>query len=169
MINKKYTPENGFPYYFDLAKDNNLQNLFSSSANFEFLNSINEEKSSFRYALDKWSIKQIIGHITDHERIKMFRAFQLSRNEKIQLWGYDQNFLVDNACFDDLTMQKLLTDLLNVRKASLSFIDTLSANQLKFKGWARQYEISLEDFLKSIIGHEIHHLNIIKEKYYNRY
>ena len=165
MQNKKYTPEDGFPYYFNLAKDDDLHTLFSSLSSFQLLRSINEEKAAHRYAPDKWSIKQIVGHITDHERIKMFRAFQLSRNEKIQLWGYDQDFLVDNSRFDQLKMQPLMTDFLNVRKASLSFIETLSEDQLKITGWARQYEITLEDFLKSIIGHERHHVSVIKEKY----
>ena len=62
-------------------------------------------------------------------------------------------------------MEQLITDLLSVRKASLSFIDTLSERQLKIKGRARQYQITLEEFLMSVIGHERHHINIIKEKY----
>jgi len=160
-----YTPKDGFPYYFDLVKNDDLHTLFSSSSTFTFLKSISEEKASYRYAPDKWSAKQIVGHVTDHERIKMFRAFQLSRKETVQLWGYDQNSLVSNSRFEELTMQQLIADFLAVRKASLSFIDTLSDSQLKIKGRARQYEITLEDFLKSIIGHEKHHINIIKEKY----
>ncbi len=161
----RYKPQDGFPYYFDLVKEEDFYSLLSSLSFFNFLKSISEEKAVYWYAPDKWSIKQIVGHITDHERIKIFRSFQLSRNDIVQLWGYDQNFLVNNSRFEELTMQQLVTDLLNVRKASLSFIDTLSENQLMLKGWARQYEITLEDFLKSIIGHEIHHMNILKERY----
>lgn len=165
MQNKRYSPDDGFPYYFNLAKDDALHTLFSSVSTFEWLKSIDGKKALHRYAPGKWSIKQIVGHITDHERIKMFRAFQLSRKEKVQLWGYDQEFLVNNCRFDELTMQLLVADFLNVRKASLSFIETLSENQLQITGWARQYEITLEDFLRSIIGHERHHINIIREKY----
>jgi len=161
----KYKPEDGFPYYFSLVKDDDLLTLFSSVDTFIFLKSINEEKAAHRYAPDKWSIKEIVGHITDHERIKMFRAFQVSRMEEVQLWGYDQNFLVKNSRFNELAMQQLVDDFYHVRKASKSFVDTLSKRQLNIKGWARQYEITLEDFLKSIIGHEIHHLNTIKVKY----
>ena len=161
----KYTAEDGFPYYFDFVKNKDCKSLFSSQSNFTFLNSIDEEKATYRYAPNKWSIKQIVGHITDHERIKMFRAFLMSRNELVQLWGYDQNFLVDHSRFEALTLNQLMTDFLNVRKASASFIEALSERQLKIKGLARQYEITLEDFLKSIIGHEIHHINIIKERY----
>ena len=160
-----YTANDGFPYYFDLVKGKDLVALFSSLSTFTFLNSINEEKAAHRYAPDKWSIKQLVGHITDHERIKIFRAFKLSRNEPVQLWGYDQNFLVNNSRFEELTLQQLITDFANVRSATNSFIDTLSKRQLKIKGWAQQYEITLEDFLKSIIGHEMHHISIIKERY----
>ncbi|MEK6154718.1 DinB family protein [Flavobacteriaceae bacterium 3-367] len=160
-----YTPADGFPYYFDLVNGDSLQTLFTTISTFDFLKSIPEDRVIYRYEPNKWSIKQIIGHITDHERIKMFRAFQLSRNEKTQLWGYDQDFLINQSRFDDLEMQLLLVDFLNVRKASISFIETLSEIQLKNTGWAKDYEITLEDFLKSIIGHELHHLNIIKEEY----
>jgi len=161
----RYTPEDGFPYYFDFVKDDDLYTLFSSVSTFTFLKSISEEKAAYRYAPGKWSIKQIAGHITDHERIKMFRAFQLSRNENIQLWGYDQNFLIDNSRFEELSSQQLISDFKNVRMASISFIETLSKRQLEIKGRAKEYEVTLEDFLKSIIGHEIHHINIIKERY----
>lgn len=161
----KYTPEDGYPYYYNFVKNINYKPLFSSSSTFTFLNSINEEKSTYCYAPNKWSIKQIVGHITDHERIMISRSFLMSRNELVQLWGYDQNLLVDNSRFQELTLQQLRTDFLNVRKASISFVETLSERQLKIKGMAQQYEITLENFLKSIIGHEIHHINIIKERY----
>ncbi len=160
-----YTPESGFPYYFDFVKNMNCQSIFSSLSTITFLSSISEEKAVYRYAPTKWSIKQIVGHITDHERIMMFRAFLMSRNQLVELWGYDQNFLTDNSRFDELTLEQLITDFANVRKSSVSFIEALSEKQLKIKGFARQYEITLEDFIKSIIGHEKHHINIIKERY----
>lgn len=165
MKNIKYTPEDGFPYYFDLATNVDCQSLFSSLSTFTFLDSIDEEKAAYRYAPDKWSIKQVVGHITDHERIMMLRAFLMSRNEFVKLWGYDQISLTNNSRFEDLTFDQLRTDLLNVRKASTSFVETLSESQLKIKGMANQYEVTLDSFLKSVIGHEVHHLNIIKERY----
>ncbi|MEW7291654.1 DinB family protein [Aquimarina sp. 2304DJ70-9] len=161
----RYTPKDGFPYYFELAKKDSLSTLFATAATFTFLSTIDEKKAAHRYEPNKWSIKQIIGHITDHERIKMFRAFQLSRNENIQLWGYDQDFLTNNSRFDELKIELLVTDFYNVRKSSLSFIETLSEAQLKKTGLAQQHEITLVDFLKSIIGHERHHLGILKERY----
>jgi uncharacterized damage-inducible protein DinB len=161
----KYTPQDGFPYYVDFVKDIDCRTLFNSASTFTFLNSISEEKAAYRYAPGKWSIKQIVGHITDHERIKIFRAFLMSRKESVELWGYDQNTLVDNSRFEELPFHQLVTDLVNTRKASASFVEGLSDSQMAIKGRARQYEITLEDFLRSMIGHEIHHINIIKERY----
>ncbi|OJJ15376.1 hypothetical protein BKI52_38835 [marine bacterium AO1-C] len=161
----QYKPEDGFPYYFELAKGEDLYPLFASPATYDFFKSIDEAKASHRYAPDKWSIKQVIGHITDHEKIKMFRAFQLSRGEQIELWGYDQNLLVNNARFDEVEIEKLITDFSNVRKASLSFIEMLSEAQLQINGSARQHQVTLQEFLRSIIGHERHHVNILKERY----
>ncbi|MGK6351619.1 DinB family protein [Parapedobacter sp. DT-150] len=165
----KYTPEDGFPYYLDFVKKLDCLPLFTSESTYNFLNSISEEKALYRYKTDKWSIKQIVGHITDHERIKIFRAFLMSRNIDVELWGYDQNLLVDNSRFEELTFRQLLTDYKNVRNATISFIESLSESQLNIKGRARQYEVTLEDFLKSIIGHEIHHINIIKESYLSQW
>lgn len=161
-----YTPKDGFPYYYSLVRNMDCRTLFSSSSTLRFLESIDEEKSAFRYAPNKWSIKQVVGHITDHERIKIFRAFLLSRNESIELWGYDQNSLVEHSRFDKMTFQQLKTDFHMVRRGSISFLDGLSEDQLKIKGMAQKYEITLEKFLKSIIGHEAHHINIIKERYH---
>ena len=102
----KFTPQDGFPYYLDLVNNMDCKTLFSSESTFTFLNSISEKKADYCYAPDKWSIKQILGHITDHERIKMFRAFMMSRNELVQLWGYDQNSLVDNSRFANFSTIK---------------------------------------------------------------
>ncbi|NNL93195.1 MAG: hypothetical protein HKO66_13225, partial [Saprospiraceae bacterium] len=107
----------------------------------------------------------VVGHMTDHERIKMFRAFLLSRKQNVELWGYDQNALVENSRFDNQTILELKNDFRKVRAASVSFINALSSEQLLTKGMARDHSITLEQFLISIIGHEMHHVTILKEKY----
>lgn len=160
-----YQPKDGFPYYYNLVKSGDYKSNFSSINTFEFLDTITEEKSNYRYAPDKWSIKQVVGHMTDHERIKMFRAFLLSRKQNVELWGYDQNALVENSRFDNQTILELKNDFRKVRAASVSFINALSSEQLLTKGMARDHSITLEQFLISIIGHEMHHVTILKEKY----
>ncbi|MEO6330603.1 MAG: DinB family protein [Ginsengibacter sp.] len=163
----KYTVQDGFPYYIELAGNSNYRQLFSSLENFALLGSINEEQACYRYAPGKWNIKQIVGHITDHERIMTYRALRFSRKDMTQLPGYDQNIFVENSRFDELELQQLLTDFKNVRTATNSFINSLSDLQLNLKGTAWKYELTVEEFLKATIGHEMHHINIIKNNYLN--
>ena len=163
----KYTVQDGFPYYIELLGNTSYKQLFSSQENFSILETIGEEKANHRYAPNKWSIKQIVGHMTDHERIMTYRALRFSRKDATQLPGYDQDLFVDNSRFDELSFQQLITDFKNVRNATNSFIDTLSDLQLSLKGVAWKYELTVEDFLKATVGHEVHHITIIKNTYLN--
>jgi uncharacterized damage-inducible protein DinB len=161
----KYSVQDGFPYYIELLRSADYKQLFSSPATFLLLEKISEEQANYQYAPGKWSIKQIVGHITDHERIMTYRALRFSRKDNTQLPGYDQNLFVDNSRFNELSFQQLLSDFKNVRAATNSFIDSLSEFQLGLKGFAWKYELTVEEFLKATVGHEIHHINIIKDRY----
>lgn len=161
----RYNISDGFPFYAELTENQNLVDLFKSNTFFDFYRSISEEKSKTRYAEGKWSLKQIIGHITDHERIMTYRTLRFSRKDDTQLSGYDQDVMVNNSRFDELLWADLVEDLQNVRKASLSFIKGLSAEQLQLKGKAWKYELTVEEFLRATIGHEMHHFNVIQERY----
>jgi len=103
--------------------------------------------------------------MADHERIMTYRALRFSRNDKTPLPGYDQNILVDNSRFDELSVKQLTTDFENVRNATVSFINGLSPEQLLRTGTAWKYELTVEEFLKATIGHELHHIEVIKQKY----
>lgn len=164
----KYTVQDGFPYYIELVENEDYRNLFSSQVTIALLETLSEEQANFRYAPDKWSIKQIIGHITDHERIMTYRALRFSRKDTTLLPGYDQNLFVENSRFDELSLRQLIDDFKNVRRATNSFIDSLSQLQLNLKGTAWKYELTVEEFLKATIGHEIHHVTILKDRYLNR-
>lgn len=161
----KYSVSDGFPYYIELVGDKDYGQLFKSAENISLLKSLTEDQAKRRYAPGKWSIKQIIGHITDHERIMIYRSLRFSRRDKTALPGYDQDILVNNGRFDEQTLDQLINDFENVRKASISFINSLSHEQLLLTGTAWKYELTVEEFLKATIGHELHHMKIIKEKY----
>ena len=161
----KYTVQDGFPYYIELTGNLNYKELFSSDENFESLSSISEKQANYRYAPGKWSIKQIVGHMTDHERIMTYRALRFSRKDTTQLPGYEQNLFVENSRFDELSLHELINDFKNVRAATNSLIHSLSQSQLALKGVAWKYELTVEEFLKATIGHELHHIAILKDKY----
>jgi hypothetical protein len=94
-----------------------------------------------------------------------YRSLRFSRRDKTPLPGYDQNIFVDNSRFDELTVTELITDLENVRNASVSFISSLSKAQLSLTGTAWKYELPVESFLKATIGHELHHMEVLKQLY----
>jgi len=161
----KYSINDGFPYYIELVSDKDYRQLFVSNANLDLLKSLTEEQAAYRYAPGKWSIKQIVGHVTDHERIMTYRALRFSRKDQTLLPGYDQNLLVENSRFDEISFGELIKDFENVRAATNSFIKSLSPDQLQLKGVAWKYELTVEKFLKATIGHELHHVAILKERY----
>jgi uncharacterized damage-inducible protein DinB len=161
----KHSINDGFPYYIELIDGKDYYELFTAGKNLDLLKSLSNEQAAYRYAPGKWSIKQIIGHITDHERIMTYRALRFSRKDRTALPGYDQDTFVDNSRFDEQPVSQLVTDLENVRNASISFIKSLSPEQLALTGTAWKYELTVEEFLKATIGHEVHHMEVLKQKY----
>jgi uncharacterized damage-inducible protein DinB len=159
------TVADGFPYYASLVGEQDFRKLFQSTQNMNVLDSITEEKSTYRYAEGKWSIKQIVGHMTDHERIMSYRILRFSRKDDTLLPGYDQDVLVNNSRFDELSYADLMEDFKNVRRATQSLIKSFSPEQLKLTGKAWKYVMTVEEFLKATIGHELHHMNVLRERY----
>jgi hypothetical protein len=139
--------------------------VFLSENNIKLLESLTEAQASYRYAPNKWSIKQIIGHITDHERIMVYRTLRFSKKDNTPLPGYDQDLYVDNGGFDNLPFSLILNDFKNVRHATNSFISSLSPEKFELAGIAWKYELTITEFLKATIGHELHHIEVIKQKY----
>ena len=94
-----------------------------------------------------------------------YRALRFSRKDLTLLPNYDQNLFVDNSRFNELSLHQLITDFKNVKAATNSFIDSLSVSQLNLKGSAWKYELTVAEFLKATVGHEKHHIAIIKNRY----
>lgn len=159
------TVSDGFPYYISLTISSDLNTLFSSDANFNLLSSLTTEQQNYRYAPGKWSMKQIIEHMTDHERIMTYRALRFSRKDSTLLPGYDQDLLVENGRANELSLTDLMDDFKNVRRATHSFMKNLSPQQYQLKGKAWKFELTVEEFLRATIGHELHHMAVIREKY----
>jgi len=159
------TTSSGFPYYISLVGSADYRQLFLSDDNLKFLSCVTDAQAEYRYAPGKWSIKQIVGHIADHERIMAYRILRFSRKDPTPLPTYDQDLFVVNSRFNEISYEDILDDFKNVRRATISLMNSLSADQLQLKGIASNTELTVEEALKATIGHEIHHVNVIKERY----
>jgi hypothetical protein len=133
---------------------------------FNFIeNIVPENKYEFRYQPEKWTIKDIIQHIIDAERIFAYRALRMARFDRTPLAGFEENDYVPVADANRRSMTDLLQEFLMVRKSTICLFDSLSEEMLLSKGIASGKEISVRSIGYIITGHCIHHQNVIKERY----
>jgi len=129
------------------------------------LNSIPESRASFRYAPDKWSIKELVGHVIDTERIFAYRALRFARNDKTPLPGYEQDDYVSNASFDSCRLADLSSELSSVRQSTLFLFKHLDEDAWMRRGQANDAEASVRALAHIIAGHELHHREILRSRY----
>ncbi|HEX9151224.1 MAG TPA: DinB family protein [Flavobacterium sp.] len=130
-----------------------------------FVQNIPMDKFDYRYAEGKWTIKDIIQHIIDTERIFAYRALRISRNDKTPLPGFEENDYVDNTNADDRNIQDLLAELSAVRHSNLFLFKSFTEEQLKRIGTASNRSISVRAIGFIIIGHQKHHQRVFQERY----
>lgn len=130
-----------------------------------FVQNIPMDKFDYRYDKDKWTIKEIIQHLIDCERIFSYRALRFSRNDKTELPGFDENSYAENTAGNLRTIQDLLTELAVVRQSTLSLFKSFSQEQLTRTGVASNKEISVRAIGFIIMGHQKHHQNIFQQRY----
>lgn len=130
-----------------------------------FVQNIPMDKFDYRYAEGKWTIKEIIQHIIDTERIFSYRALRISRNDKIPLPGFEENDYVNNTNAKDRNLQGLLTELSAVRHATLLLFKSFSEEQLTRIGIVSENEVSVRAIGFIIIGHQKHHQKVFEERY----
>lgn len=133
----------------------------------KFVQNIPLDKFDYRYAEGKWTIKDIIQHLIDTERIFIYRALRFSRNDKTVLPSFDENEYVENTNSNKRSIQELLTELSALRHATLLFYKSLTAEQLLLRGTASSYELSVRAIGFITIGHQKHHQRIFEERYLN--
>ncbi|MFV5686090.1 DinB family protein [Flavobacterium sp. GB2R13] len=130
-----------------------------------FVQNIPMDKFDYRYAEGKWTIKDIIQHIIDTERIFGYRALRISRNDKTSLPGFEENDYVDNTNANDRNIQDLLAELSAVRHSNLFLFKSFSEEQLKRIGIASNTSISVRAIGFILIGHQKHHQKVFQERY----
>ena len=126
---------------------------------------VGESRAGHRYAPGKWSIRQILGHLTDSERIFSYRALRLARADATPLPGFDENDLVAGAEFDSRPLASLLDEWRSVRRASLSLFENLSVDALRRRGTVSGGPMTARALAWIIAGHERHHLAVLRERY----
>lgn len=161
------------PYYFtyidritnpDIGRELEIQ----SGEALNFFRDISEEKSLYRYAADKWSIRQVLNHINDAERTFAFRALWFARHFEEPLPSFDQNVSVNAAKGDDYSWASHLEDFRAVRQATLSLFGNLPPEAWARKGIASGNPFTVRALAYVIAGHLVHHRSIIETRYLGR-
>jgi uncharacterized damage-inducible protein DinB len=129
------------------------------------LGALAEEQAAYRYAPGKWSVKQIVGHLTDAERIFSYRLLRFARKDATPLPGFDENPYVEAAEFDRRTLPDLLAELASVRDATLRLLRGLPADAFARRGVASSGTLSVRALAYVIAGHELHHREVLKTRY----
>lgn len=140
-----------------------VNNQFEASLS--LLRSIPEGQATFRYAPEKWSIKQLLGHIIDSERVFGFRAFWFARNAPIPLPGFDQELFMSNVRFDAPSWTDLISHFERLLMATMDLFGSFDDAAWVRKGVANNNEVAVRALGYIVLGHERHHLEILKSRY----
>ncbi len=156
-----------YTYYINLVKsDHGVKALESQIIEMQqFIGSVPVEMEEFRYAEGKWTIKEVLGHICDTERILGYRALCIARGEQIALPGYDENSYVANGQFDKRSLYDLAHEFSIVRESNIALFKNFDETILNKMGTANNNKMSVRAILFMIAGHEKHHINVIKDRY----
>jgi uncharacterized damage-inducible protein DinB len=126
---------------------------------------LSEEQSLFAYAEGKWTLKELLLHLSDTERVFQYRILAFARGDKNELPGFDEELYADQSFANERSLDSLLKEYQLIRKSSQILLETLKPSALKNAGTANGNQISVETIGKLIVGHNVHHLNIIGERY----
>jgi DinB family protein len=124
-----------------------------------------EADGDIRYAPDKWSLKEVLGHVNDGERILSYRALRISRGDATPIEGYEQDDYVRNGPFARRPLSDLIEDYIAVRRATVSLFRNLDEAAWTRRGVANKNEVTVRALAYIIAGHELHHRRILEEKY----
>jgi uncharacterized damage-inducible protein DinB len=138
------------------------ENLKSTTA---FMKSLSEEELAYRYAPGKWTIKEILSHIVDDERIYSYRTLRFARNDKTELPGFEQDDYARYSRANERALEEILSEFAAVRHATVALFNSLDDDALLRSGIADGKIISVRAAAYHIAGHELRHLNVIRERY----
>jgi len=133
----------------------------------ELVASIPEDKGGFRYAEGKWSIREVLCHLLDGERVFAYRALRFARNDRTPLPGYEQDDYAPQANASARTLKRLAEEMARLRASTIDLFEGFTPEMLARRGVANQAEITVLAIGCIIAGHERHHIQVLKERYLN--
>lgn len=156
-----------FAAYIALVPEDDVLSAIEqqSSLTQKFLSGLDETRAAFRYEEGKWSVKEVIGHVVDSERIIGWRALAIARGETQPLPGYEEDDYVRNANFDAWRLGDLAESYALVRRANIVFFRNLPEEAWDRRGTANGSAVTVRALAWIIVGHERHHLNTLRERY----
>ncbi|MGG2024552.1 DinB family protein [Gottfriedia sp. S16(2024)] len=162
----EYNPH--FKGYIGLVPEGDLQTILRKQLDesISFFKGISKEKSEYRYAEGKWSIKEVLGHLVDTERIMCYRLLAIARGDHNPLPSFDENAYNDHANFNRLKLEQIIYEFQTVRQATLSMLENLSNETFENEGNVLNHPMTPRAIAYIIAGHELHHLKIINERYF---
>ena len=154
-------------HYTDLVQQNNLTDAFEQENKIleSFLRAVPEDKSEYRYAPGKWSVKEVLQHCMDAERVFAYRALCIARKEKVSLPSFEENDYAEYSEADRRDLQSLVDEFLVVRKSTELLFASFTDQMLLTVGIANDNPVSPLSLGYSLIGHGIHHINILQARY----
>lgn len=131
----------------------------------KFYELLPEEKANHAYAEGKWTVKELLQHIIDAERVFSYRALRIARKDQTPLPGFDENSFATNSKASDRTLQSLKDEFSFLRKSTDILLSTFNDEQLAQKGTASNQPVTANAIAFIIFGHMIHHKQILEERY----
>ena len=156
-----------FDRYIQLSTSTDMETTLVESHNHlvQLIQSFSEDEMNYQYAEEKWTIKEIVQHLIDTERIFVYRALRFARNDSTELPGYDHNQYVRESNANEKFKNQLLNEFVAVHRATIMFFNQLPEIALSRKGIASGEELSVKMIAHIIAGHTHHHLSVIEDKY----
>lgn len=153
--------------YVGLIDKTNIINSLNEQMHevFTLVNSVSGEKAYYSYAPGKWTLKEVIGHIIETERVFSYRALAISRSDGAELPGMDQDDYMENNNYNKRSLANLSNEYLAVRVSTIHLLNSMTKEMIGKKGIASGTEVSVRALAFIIAGHNRHHLDIIKERY----
>lgn len=153
--------------YIDKVPEGNIVEVLTEQGKEarKFYQSIPEAIGCYSYQPGKWTIKEVIGHMCDTERIMGYRALAIARGEKTPLPGFDENEYARNSNFNKRTVTDIADEMLYIRASHIGLFNSFDDEILMRMGNANGNNVSVRALLYIIAGHELHHLNILRDRY----